>query len=164
MIAADELKNIIRDAFKDAPRPSINEITQHECWECDRVRDDFARHRWDEVPKDTIEYHRDSLALFSPAALRYFLGSYLLYSVNHPDSEVTDYIIYHLSPSDDNDYRRQRFSVFSGTERSAICTYLSFLETLDCCAIELTNIRVGKRLWCESPTGNGGHDDGVRGG
>ncbi len=127
----------------------VSEITSHECWECNKVRDDFGRHLDGQLPEDLLDYHKDSLSFLTASALRYFLPHYLLHSVEHPDSEFTDYTIYHLSPSDlESPYWRERLSVFSEGEKEAICRYLSYLENQEGCKLSLADIKAAKRIWC----------------
>lgn len=145
----EDLKRLIGEAFKEAPQPAVTEITSHECWECNKVREDFGKHLDGQLPEDLLDYHKDSLSFFTASALRYFLPRYLLHSIEHPDSEFTDYTIYHLSPSDlEVPYWRERLSVFSEDEKKAICRYLGYLETQEGCELSLDDIKAAKRIWC----------------
>ncbi|SRR6266536_3491650 len=143
-----DLKNVIHKAFKDAVRPERVHIIEHECWECGEVRDDFAEYDHDHVPAAILERHWASLPLFSAAALRYFLPSYLCYSLDHVRSGVTEHLIYQLSPSDVTSARwQERIGVFSEDERAAICKYLNYMGAYES-KWAMADIQTAKRIWC----------------
>jgi len=83
-------------AFRNAPRPEKDQITPHECQECNQIRCDFHQLEAFEVPDEIIERHPDILPLFSEIAWRYYLPTYLDYSLRHPDSDAAGMLIINL--------------------------------------------------------------------
>jgi hypothetical protein len=66
---------------------------------------------------------------FTPAGLRHVLPHYLLYSLEHPRSDATERIIFHLSPDDATDsYWSERLDAFSPAQKQAVCDYIRFMQ------------------------------------
>jgi hypothetical protein len=78
----DELIDRIARAFPTEGPPEL--VVVHECDECDRVDDDFGGKAWTEVVPDVIQYHQDSLPLFSPEAFAYYIPAYLSFTLQNP--------------------------------------------------------------------------------
>ena len=117
-------------AFQDAPRPSIDENAPHRCWECDKVRDDFSKYNVGKVPDDVLHYHGDSISLLSPKAFRYFMPRYVEFTINNPDANAVDNLLFNLSPDDPtSEFRKGRCDAFT-KEREAIIEYLQYRRTL----------------------------------
>lgn len=143
------LIELVTAAFNDVPRPDTNLITSHRCVECDEVRDDLADCTNDAISEELLKYHGSALPLLTAAALRYYLPAYLVYSINNLASAVTEYLVFHLSPSKPTEpYYMERRKIFTNREKAAICAYLSFLEQQNECNSLLTGIQDAKRIWC----------------
>jgi hypothetical protein len=95
--------------------------------------EDLVRHldAVDSVPDRTfLEQHFDSLAAFTPEGFRYVLPYYLRYSLDNPTSEITERIVFHLSPSDpETDYWQSRLNAFSSAQKDAVCQYLRHMQS-----------------------------------
>lgn len=122
-----ELIRSLYQAFSEAPRPESAELTPHRCLECDEARDRLAPHEAAAVPDEDMEWLGDSLALLGPEALRYYLPRFLEHSLNHPESNACDVVLFHLAAEDPGEeYWAERYGVFSAEERRAIVRYLRF--------------------------------------
>jgi hypothetical protein len=119
------------------PRPErVRDIAPHECPECDELANNLLPHPYGGVPDEIMEWHQHDLALLSAAALHYYLPSWLLYSLRHPQSDALESTIFHLTPSEiriaeDRAYWQDRLAVFSGTQRSAIASFFREVERND---------------------------------
>jgi hypothetical protein len=145
-----ELIAIISEAFADVERPGKEQITRHECGECDEVREDFARFSREAIPQKRLEYHASALPLLTTKALQYLLPAYLIHSLNNLESGVTEYAIFHLSPSDwGTPFWVERFSVFNSSQKAAICQYLRFLENRRESKFLEESIQSAQIIWCQ---------------
>src|SRR3989442_14596787 len=115
--------------FPLQPVPPRDQIVSHDCEECWRVRGDFAWTIWTDVPPETIDYHSDSLPLFTPVAHHYYLPAYLLRTLQ-PEGDkwgtVVDFVIYDLCP-DHADWWSSRFEVFSADQMRVVASWLVFV-------------------------------------
>ena len=67
--------------------------------------------------------------MFRPEGLRHVLPFYMIYSLQHPESDVTERLIFHLSPADIGDeYWQERLAVFTPAQKHAICEYIGFMR------------------------------------
>ena len=140
------------EAFQHAPRPTPEEITPHRCCECDRVRDDFAPYSVDDVPDEVVEYHYDSIPLMSPKAFRYYLPRYVRFTCEHPASNVTDTLLFNLSPDNPtSEFWSGRTDLFTLEERRAIIDYLSYRRTWPGGDVDEKWIRPGLDYWWPGP-------------
>jgi hypothetical protein len=54
----------------------------------------------------------------------------MLYSLRNPNSNVTERLIFHLSPVDIDDvYWRERLAIFAPVQKQAVCAYLRFIQS-----------------------------------
>lgn len=75
-----------------------------------------------------VEYHADSLAALTPVGLRALIPRYMEYALLHPTSEVTERLIFHLSPSNPQSaYWRERLEAFSREQRHVVAIFLSHM-------------------------------------
>jgi hypothetical protein len=118
----------IAEAFKNGPQPARTALVYAGSWETGDLRRNLANVR--DTPTDQfIEWHADSLPVFTPQGLRHVLPYYMRYSLRHPRSEAAERLIFHLSPAEtDDDYWRARLNVFSRPQKEVICAFLNFLE------------------------------------
>jgi hypothetical protein len=117
-------------AFKQAPRPTVHELTPHRCEECDKVRDDFAPYSVEEVPDEVLNYHGDSIPLLSPKAFRYYLPAYVKFTCENQDSIAADGLLFNLSPNDpSSEFWAGRTDDFTPEEKEAIIDYLKYRRT-----------------------------------
>ena len=123
MKSASETESLVRDSFINVAVPS-DDIIAHECDECFELFDHFHGHVWSDVSDELINSHFDSLPLFSDNAKQYFYPAYLIYSIHHPESSVTEFLLYSLS----SDHRHEPDSGFSASQIQAILAFLDYQD------------------------------------
>ncbi|HEY7449364.1 MAG TPA: DUF6714 family protein [Vicinamibacterales bacterium] len=126
--AVAALVALVTAAFADNPRLSRETLVYQGSWETSSLMRNLAA--VDDVPNDSfIEWHSDSLGVFRPEGLRHVLPHYMIYSLRHPDSDVTERLVFHLSPEQTRDeYWQERLAVFSSVQKRAICDYVRFMQ------------------------------------
>ena len=115
----------IYEAFSSVPYPGDDQLIEHLCDECFRLRDDFKGKKPIDIDTDTISYHFDSLPLFSAEAKRYYLPAYLRESILNPGDSVTDFLILTF----DSDHRWNPKGGFTKEQIDVVNQYFSFIET-----------------------------------
>src|SRR5687767_4142777 len=119
----------IAAGFTDAPPPVGREAWVYRgSWESQDLVENLAK--VNDIPNSKfIEWHAGSLPEFTPVGLLHVLPFYLRYSLENPESEVTERVIFHLSPADMGDqYWRARLAVFTAAQKDAICEYVRFMQ------------------------------------
>lgn len=137
----DEIRQGVEAAFP-IDYPVGMEIVSHRCHECDRVERDFRDVVWKEVPASVVEYHFDSLPLFTPRAFRYFLPAYIMASLTDPESNVPEFLFYSLEASG---IELVRVREFTETQRSVVVAYL---ETY-CCDHPEKSLHKAVKRWSD---------------
>lgn len=130
----NKLAAAIIGAFLDVPKPNETSIAPHQCEECREICEAFAPFEFGELPGDVIALHYDSLPLLSPPALHHYLPAYLLYALEHPDSDVFEFTIYQLSPSkklrqEIAGNHRDRIVRFTLEQRGVVLEFLRWAST-----------------------------------
>lgn len=147
-----QVNQLLAKAFQNVPHPSRNEIVSHACDECFRVRDDFAPHSSLTVPGEILEYHYDSLPLFTPIAFRYFLPGYISHVLSHPESSMAGWIIERLQDlAAPNSFWSTRAALLSEGEREAIREFLRFIYSSPKFASLSADIYDALVLWGDHP-------------
>lgn len=154
MIHVDQLRSLIVEAFLAIPHPGRDKITEHQCEECDQLRDTFAPLRWESALPEIIDSNFGQLPLFTPEAYRYYLPAYLLRSLDNfdPLDNVCEYVIYSLTPdcSEDFTFRwySERVKLFSHSQKAAVAAFLEFFLASDKFRTYHIDIMDGlKRFW-----------------
>lgn len=126
---AGDLMQRIVEAFTQTPYPGDGRIALHQCEECEGIRQDFRGQSPTTLRRDVIEHHFDSLPMLSPDAFHYFIPAYMRYAIDHPDSNVARFAEYSLAPTDYDDFWRERFLLFTPSQKDAVIAFLEFLKT-----------------------------------
>ena len=120
----DELIQEIKSAFADAPAPSDDSITCHECEECFTLRDAVRGYKPDELSDSWDEQSFDQLPFFSDDAKRYYFPAFLRVAALQPDSLVTQFALYASA----DEFRMQPSGGYSPRQKQAICDFLEYIE------------------------------------
>ena len=125
---ADTVVAQIRGAFSDLPRVARKSLVYMGSWETEDLLRNLAKVQ--DTPTDQfVEWHADSLPVFTPEGLRHVLPYYMEYTLRHPRSEAAERLIFHLAPAETgDDYWSRRLDVFSAEQKAAICALLKFLQ------------------------------------
>ncbi len=124
-----DLRESIEAAFNQVPYPGDDAIAMHECPECRDIRRDFRGQSPWTLNATVLERRYDSLPLLGPHAYQYFLPAYMIYSIGHPDSLLARFTRYSLAPSDFDEHDRQRFELFTASQKASIIALLEFMKT-----------------------------------
>jgi hypothetical protein len=122
---------VIERAFSNVPKPAnARLITPHACPECDDIAEDFLPYTFGSVPSEVLESHFSDLPLLGSAGLHHYLPAFLLYALGHPESNVLEFTVIHLTPSTKSiaaaeEYFDSRFGVFDQAQRAAIGAFFS---------------------------------------
>jgi hypothetical protein len=120
-----ELMQQIKSAFANAPAPSDDNITCHECEECFILRDDVRGRTPDTLSDSWVEQNFDQLPLFSDDAKRFYFPAFLRVAALKPDSLVAQFVLYSLSDG----FRMQPVGDYSPRQKQAIRDFLGYIET-----------------------------------
>lgn len=135
-------------AFKDARKPSVDEITLHRCVECDDIRDTFEAYSVRNVPDEKVEWLARSFCFLSPIALRYFLPRCIEFDISNPNSWVGDSIIAFLSSQNMSDANWvERHNEFSLNERKIVAEYLEILQVHNDANIDDEELTKALNIW-----------------
>jgi hypothetical protein len=126
--AAMSVPEPIASAFREVAYPGDDHIALHECPECCQIRDDL-RGKSQVLQDGVLERRCDSLPLLSPAAFRYFVPAYMLYSLSHPDSEVAFFTCQGLGVAGFDAFYLERFRLFNLPQREAAIAFLEFFRS-----------------------------------
>ncbi|HEX3856240.1 MAG TPA: DUF6714 family protein [Verrucomicrobiae bacterium] len=116
-------------AFKEVPYPGDDQIALHECERCRALRDDFRGKSPQALADEILERNCGDLALLSPAAFHYFVSAYMLYSLNHPDSEVASFTFMQFGRGGFDAIDLERFCLFNRQQKEAVIAYLGFFKS-----------------------------------
>lgn len=83
-----------------------------------------------EIPGERLEAHFSDLPLMGPAGLHYYLPAFLAYALEHPESNVLEFTVIHLTPSKGSlnaspEYFDNRFGLFDSEQRAAIAAFFA---------------------------------------
>ena len=134
----EELKSLIRAAFKDVPYPGDDNIagcgrslTPIGCDDCDPLAAHFKGTSWQQHTPQTLEFWDSLILFFHAEALHYYLPAFMLADLDDPKgewiSEVFDKIQFAYSPGDENyeaTYATKNAKLLSAPQRQAVIEYL----------------------------------------
>jgi hypothetical protein len=124
MADGEALKSEIRDAFRHVRKPEPAKIASHSCPECDELRSNLQPHDSNTVPAEILDYHRWDLPLLSDDAKQYYLPAWLVSSIDNPQSDYTDALLYAL----DSDHRWLPSTPYTERQWRALEAYLDYIE------------------------------------
>ena len=105
-INSKKVRNIIETAFANVQFPGEDYLLHATCQDSMEI-DGLKGHSWEywqDIPNDIIDYHYDSLPFLSPEAFQFFLPAYMIYGLNHKNSNVLTFTIYSLTAPDNPNY------------------------------------------------------------
>lgn len=153
-----QVATTIEQAFHDLAAPKAEEMAEQNSWEYSDIRENFSgllamtpssTDLNSRAVRNLLEWHSDSLPGFTPKGFHFFLQYYLLYSLQFPNSDVADYVVYHLADVDlSRHYWEVRYPLFSAKQKRSICDFLGYMMT----QAEFSNSREviggGMDIWC----------------
>ncbi|MCU0806121.1 MAG: hypothetical protein MUF79_13715 [Burkholderiales bacterium] len=121
----EPLRTEVIAAFRQAPRPALDEITPHACDECDELRDALHPHEPASVPDAVLDRHRWDLPLLSDESKQYYLPAWLLRSIDAPRSDYTEALLFAL----DSDHRWSPKTPYTARQWRVLGSYLAYIES-----------------------------------
>jgi hypothetical protein len=127
------LSELIQEAFAEVPYPGDDRIADHDCPECEEVREYFRGKRWCDLQFPELRDRSESLPLLTPEAFRYFLPGYMLATLaNWDEADMIPYGIIAIGghPGDTPERKeaaRKILNLFTPVQRQAVAAYLEEL-------------------------------------
>jgi hypothetical protein len=133
-----DAKTKIENAFAATPYPGDDDLvadpTEHDP-ECMEIASAFRGKKWSAISPEMVREYSEALPLFTPAAFRYYLPSYMLASLQsrYPVDAAKDNVVFNLTPPAQGsgweaDFFQARAVQFSVAERDAIASFLELLR------------------------------------
>jgi len=116
-------------AWSGVQAPTVDQITEHRCAECDEIAEYFGGRHWQEFTNVTeLRYHYDALALFSNVAFHYYLPAFMTATLKDLDAAdvIPDGIILSFR-YEFGQAARGRLELFNQCQRAVVA---EFLETV----------------------------------
>ncbi|NJL88244.1 MAG: hypothetical protein HC886_23475 [Leptolyngbyaceae cyanobacterium SM1_1_3] len=145
----DDLDNLIDElsvrvvqktqtAFATSQYPGDDDLVEDKSyWEAINLSEQFRGKDWKKIDLKVLKKNRFSLSLFTPEAFHYYLPTFILASVLHPDEVDTlpDSVFYSLTPPEEEgaemDKFRRRTENFNATQRESIREYIELYTTIE---------------------------------
>ena len=125
------LEESIQSAFADVQHPGKDRITKCTwagCPECAEISQTFGSKSAVSV-EDAVLAEHTALPLFTPEAFHYFIPAYMLYSIRHPNSDVTFFTRQTLGEARVDAFYVNRWRLFTARQREAVISFLQFLRS-----------------------------------
>jgi hypothetical protein len=142
----EALKLEIGAAFKAVSKPKEAEIAPHECLECDELRVALFPYEWSNVPTEVLDKHRWDMPLLSDEAKQYYLPAWLMRSIEEPESDYTDALLFALAA----DHRWQPVTPYTERQWRLLATYLEFVGS-HCNEFALAQVVRARQKLAENP-------------
>lgn len=134
MMKKESVISLIEKAFADLPHPG-DTLLHSSCQDDTDIRPFYGIQDWREASSQMIEREDAALCFFSPAAFRYFLPAYLIWTLNNYDtseSPTVNSTIYSLDPTsaraDLQPFMRSKYSLLSQAQRHAVIAFLEHMS------------------------------------
>jgi len=152
------LKLAIHRAFASVGYPGDDNIVGSICCEEEeRVIADFRGKKWKDVPEEVVDYHYDSLPLFSPEAYCYYLPRYFCTGLDMlaggGDLNVLAFTMYSLYPDPipgDEEVRAifvRQASLLTPEQRGVICLFLEAMRSMHINEVDVPDIDRALKYW-----------------
>jgi hypothetical protein len=133
-MTADDIRNVIGDAFSGARQPRASEIVPDHGYvhlEGEEIRHAFGGKAWDELTVPFLTYHRQAVFFFTPQAWAYYLPAYMRAVVDHFDETDTmlNELLATVTPNRDAELdalRRERVGALNGQQRGALVKFVEW--------------------------------------
>ncbi|HMN45857.1 MAG TPA: hypothetical protein PKE27_14865 [Povalibacter sp.] len=119
----ESLKLEVGAAFKVSRKPVEADIAPHECLECDELRVALAPYEWLNIPDGVLDKHRWDMPLLSDDGKQYYLPAWLIRSINEPESDYTDALLFAFS----SEHRWEPTVPYTERQWRLFDAYLEFL-------------------------------------
>jgi hypothetical protein len=133
LISIEEVKTKIKSAFINVQFPGDEYLLHPDSQDESEIEEFTGKNwaKWQDIPPETIDYNNGGLCFLSPLAVRFFLPAYLMYSLDHFESNTLLFTIYSLIKSDEPRLEKfflSRINELSLEQRSAITLFLKYIK------------------------------------
>lgn len=126
----EEVTTKLRHAFADLPPPTAVVHDSTHCDECGEIAGAFLARLHHPRPTDWLEDQYQSLPFLTPDALRYFLPAYMEHALNHPESMVFEFLLFHLGPNPKEADKTPDQLGFTASQIDAVRNFLKWAQTV----------------------------------
>jgi hypothetical protein len=118
-------------AFRDAPRPSNDDLLHERCMDDNDIVRLYPIAHWREMPHELVESEYAALSFLSPDGFRHFIPAYMGFTLRHLDSgaAAVDSTIWSLAPvfyedAGIQDFVVSKLSALTDDQRAAAIAFL----------------------------------------
>jgi hypothetical protein len=121
MISANDLLTKISNSFQTLNYPGDENIVydnSNEHLECFGLKQKFRGKHWNDIADETLNYEKDALCFFTPAAFRFYLPAYLRFVIKEferADSLPSSTVAFLTLPVEADDLARAAFFASSSS-------------------------------------------------
>jgi hypothetical protein len=119
----ETLKLETRAAFRRVAKPKREDIAPHVCLECDELETALDPYTSENLPDYVFAKHCWDLPLLSDEAKQYYLPAWILRSIETPQSDSTQALLYAL----ESDHRWRPATPYTERQWRLLTAYLEFL-------------------------------------
>lgn len=123
MIKATVIR-LIEDAWADVPYPGDENIFTPDSYDDEDIVNYFQGTTWRGHDPVALRAHSSAFTFFTPAAFHYWLPAFMIAAIENPHE--ADVILDQIPQSLSNQYARERWTLFTKTQRNAVVAYLRF--------------------------------------
>ena len=118
----------IEEAWADVPYPGDENIFTPDSYDDEDIVNYFHSTTWRGHDPVALRAHSSAFTFFTPVAFHYWLPAFMIAAIENPDE--ADVILDYIPRSVSNQYARERWLLFTETQRNAVAAYLRFqIET-----------------------------------
>ncbi|MBW4497541.1 MAG: hypothetical protein KME26_31645 [Oscillatoria princeps RMCB-10] len=131
-VSAELVKQKIKEAFYGVEFPGDEHLLNPKSFDDSEIEDFKGKgwKLWENIPGEIIKYNYCSLPFFSPEAFLFVLPAYMIYALDNPQSNVSDFTVYSLTDTSDKSEIREifasRVSLFTEIQKEAIALFLEY--------------------------------------
>ena len=96
----EQIIGCMNRAFETVRQPIKDGITECDCWECMRIREDFAGRQPEQLDESTMHHHAWDIGFLTPEARQYYLPGWMRLSLRFPKAAYSDAVIAILGRDD----------------------------------------------------------------
>lgn len=123
-----DIAHEVEEAFADVPYPGDDKLLRYSfSVDNDTVLESFRGKHWKEISPEELQLNEAHLSLFSPEAFCFFLPSFMVGALLHPEETniVWQCVFYNLAPGhSDLDFLHERIKLLNARQKAAVRRYV----------------------------------------
>ena len=114
-------------------RVPVVEAVEKSAWDYNEVSKLVSTYMHGGIPDEDIDEVSKSIPALTTKGFLYFMPEFICYSLDHPDSEVTDHLLTALCPpfGGGGEWVDKYISEASQNEKAVVYSYLSYIHCID---------------------------------